>query len=161
MRKSILLIALFVLFLFPCFSQEWVISTSQGDKTLIVPEGMTLEEAYQTMAQLYWEERYDREELQATVEDLTASAQTYIDSIEALQSAEKALRDDYDSLLALYKEKTKTPWIEGLLGADMGYNLDGSLTAGLWGGVLIKERVLAEAGFRYPLGLTFKLGVVI
>lgn len=161
MRKILFIVLMIAFFLAPAFSEEWVISTSQGDKTLVIPEGMTIEEAYQKMAQLYWEERYDREELQDTVATLTKSAEGYISKIEDLETSNDSLLSDYEELVSLYEEKTKVPWVKGVIGADMGYAFDNSMTATLWGGVLLKERVLAEAGIRYPWALTIKLGVVI
>ena len=54
MKRILVLALMMVSLLVPAFSEEWVISTSQGDKTLVIPENMTIEEAYQKMAQLYW-----------------------------------------------------------------------------------------------------------
>lgn len=150
--------------LMTCFllAEEWVISTSQGDKTLVIPEGLTLEEAYCQMAQLYWEERYDREELQTTVVDLTEKAEAYISSNESLIETQTQLIQSYEDLSGLYEEKLKTPWFKGLLSVDLGWSpVSNQLNGTLYGGVLIKERVTLEAGLSYPLEVHLKAGVLI
>ena len=160
--KRILITLICLLMTCSLFAEEWVISTSQGDKTLVGPEGMTLEEAYCQMAQLYWEERYDREGLQSTVADLTEKAESYISSNESLIETQTQLIQSYEDLSGLYEEKLKTPWFRGLLSVDLGWSIiDNQLNGTLYGGVLIKERVTLEAGLSYPLEIHLKAGVVL
>lgn len=162
MKRIFLLIALTLLTVGALYAQdEWIISTSQGDKTLVVPEGMTLEEAYCQMAQFYWEERYDREELQATVADLTEKADSYIASNEELIQSQTELIQNYKDLSSLYEEKLKTPWFKGLLSVDLGWSIPSNQMNGtLYGGVLIKDRITLEAGLGYPWEVHLKAGVV-
>ena len=160
MKKALLLL-ISIFMVYPLFAEGWIISTSQGDKTLVVPEGLTLEEAYCQMAQLYWEERYDREELQSTVEDLTEKADDYITSNKELIQSQTELIQNYKDLSILYEDKLKAPWIRGLLSIDMGWSItDGQFNGALYGGILIKERVTLEAGLSYPWRIHLKAGVV-
>lgn len=162
MKRILICFLLGVFITVRLFAQEWTIPTSQGDKTLIIPEGMTLEEAYCQMAQLYWEERYDREELQDTVEELTSKAEAYITSNESLIQSQTELIQNYQDLSSLYEEKLKTPWFKGLLSVDLGWSIpDNQLNGTLYGGVLIKERVSLEAGLSYPWEVHLKAGVVL
>ena len=140
--------------------QSWTISTSQGEKELIVPEGMTLEEAYQTMAVMYWEERYDREELQASLDQLAADAQSYLDDATASRKALNELLLSYQNLVSLYEDKTTIPWVKGTLGMDFGYRVDNTFSGTLWGGVVFKEKVTLEAGLSYPWNLHLKAGII-
>ena len=162
MKRISLLIALALLTVGALYAQdEWIISTSQGDKTLVVPEGMTLEEAYCQMAQLYWEERYDREELQSTVETLTIKAEDYMTANESLIQSQTELIQNYSDLSELYEEKLKTPWFRGLLSVDLGWSIPSNQMNGtLYGGVLIKDRITLEAGLGYPWEVHLKAGVV-
>lgn len=162
MKRILICFLLGVFITVRLFAQEWTISTSQGDKTLVVPEGLTLEEAYCQMAQLYWEERYDREELQATVADLTEKADSYIASNEELIQSETELIQNYKDLSSLYEEKLKTPWFRGLLSVDLGWSIpNNQLNGTLYGGILIKERVTLEAGLSYPWELHLKAGIIL
>ena len=122
---------------------------------------MTLEEAYQQMAVMYWEERYDREELQATVEDLTIKSEEYIEANTALRESNDSLIQNYADLTALYEEKLKTPWVKGLFSVDLGWGTpDNRFNGTLYGGILIKERVTLEAGLSYPWELHLKAGII-
>ena len=159
--KKLFLFTIIFLFIYSILSADWTISTSQGDKTLVIPEGMTLEEAYQQMAVMYWEERYDREELQATVEDLTIKSEEYIEANTALRESNDSLIQNYADLTDLYEEKLKTPWVKGLLSVDLGWGIpDNRFNGTLYGGVLIKERVTLEAGLSYLWELHLKAGII-
>lgn len=162
MKRLLIFLVLSLCLLGTLYAQdEWTISTSQGDKTLIVPEGMTLEEAYQQMAILYWEERYDREELQDTVTDLTAKTEEYMTANESLIASQDTLIKNYADLSSLYEEKLKTPWFRGMLSVDLGWGIpDNQLNGTLWGGVLIKDKVTLEAGLSYPWELHLKAGII-
>ena len=161
MKRILICFLLGVFITVRLFAQEWTISTSQGDKTLVVPESMTLEEAYCQMAQLYWEERYDREELQATVADLTTKTEEYMTTNENLVASQDTLIQNYADLSSLYEEKLKTPWFRGLLSVDLGWGIpDNQLNGTLYGGVLIKDRVTLEAGLSYPWEVHLKAGVI-
>lgn len=140
--------------------QSWTISTSQGEKELIIPKGMTLEEAYQTMAVMYWEERYDREELQVSLDQLAASAQSYLEDATASRNALNELLLSYQQLASLYEDKTSVPWVKGILGIDFGYRVDNTFDGTLWGGVLIKEKITLEAGLSYPWNFHLKAGII-
>lgn len=160
MRK-LLIFVIFFLFSFT-LSADWTISTSRGDKILVVPEGLTLEEAYCQMAQLYWEERYDREELQATVKDLTEKTEEYIAINESLVKSQATLIQNYKDLSHLYEEKLKSPWMKGLLSVDIGFPLlEDRINGTIYGGVLIKERITLEAGLGFPWEVHIKAGVLI
>ena len=162
MKKFILCVLVGALAIAGLFAQEWTISTSQGDKTLVIPEGLSLEEAYCQMAQLYWEERYDREDLQDSVQVLTEQVSSYIEANKELQKEKDSLILSYSELSSLYEEKTRTPWFRGLLSADFGWSFyDNQMTGAIYGGVLIKERVTLEAGIRYPWSVSLKAGVII
>lgn len=162
MKRILICILIGVLAVSGLAAQEWTISTSQGDKTLVVPEGLTLEEAYCQMAQLYWEERYDREELQTAVDELTKKTEDYLASNEGLIQSQTELVQNYKDLTSLYEEKLKTPWFKGLLSVDLGWSpVSNQLNGTLYGGVLIKERVTLEAGLSYPLEVHLKAGVVL
>ena len=159
--KKLFLFVVISLFISSILSADWTISTSQGDKTLTIPENMTLEEAYQQMAVMYWEERYDREELQATVEDLTIKSEEYIEANTALRESNDSLIQNYADLTALYEEKLKTPWVKGLFSVDLGWGTpDNRFNGTLYGGILIKERVTLEAGLSYPWELHLKAGII-
>ena len=162
MRRIFLSLLLFIILILPLSASEqsWTISTSQGEKELIVPEGMTLEEAYQTMAVMYWEERYDREELQASLDQLTADAQSYLEDATASREALNELLLSYQNLVSLYEDKTTIPWVKGTLGMDFGYRVDNTFSGTLWGGVIFKEKVTLEAGLSYPWNLHLKAGVI-
>ena len=162
MRRIFLNLLLFIILILPLSASEqsWTISTSQGEKELIVPEGMTLEEAYQTMAVMYWEERYDREELQASLDQLAADAQSYLEDATASREALNELLLSYQNLVSLYEDKTTIPWVKGTLGMDFGYRVDNTFSGTLWGGVILKEKVTLEAGLSYPWDLHLKAGVI-
>lgn len=163
MKKAILLILIPLVFSLNLFaSEEWTISTSQGDKTLVVPEGLTLEEAYCKMAQLYWEERYDREELQKTVSVLTTKTEEYLEVNESLKESYSKLNSDYKELTNLYAEKTKTPLARWVFSLGVASSLEGTKNASfsLFGGVVVANSVLFEAGISYPLGISLKTGIV-
>lgn len=162
MRRIFLNLLLSIILVLPLFASEqnWTISTSQGEKELTVPEGMTLEEAYQTMAVMYWEERYDREELQVSLDQLAASAQSYLDDATASRNALNKLLLSYQKLASLYEDKTSVPWVKGILGIDFGYRVDNTFDGTLWGGVLIKEKIILEAGLSYPWNFHLKAGII-
>ena len=161
-KKVLFLVLTLVFSLSVLFASEqsWTISTSQGEKELIVPEGMTLEEAYQTMAVMYWEERYDREELQVSLDQLAASAQSYLEDATASRNALNELLLSYQQLASLYEDKTSVPWVKGILGIDFGYRVDNTFDGTLWGGVLIKEKITLEAGLSYPWNFHLKAGII-
>lgn len=160
-KKALSLILLFLISICPLFSEEWIISTSQGDKTLIIPDGMTIEEAYQQMAVMYWEERYDREELQATMAELTTASEEYMKANEELRESQNILIQNYADLTTLYEEKTRVPAVRGLMSLDLGWDIiDNQLSGTLYGGVLIMDKVTVEAGLSYPWKAHLKAGII-
>lgn len=161
--KRLLFIILVLVFSLSLFaSEEWTISTSRGDKTLVVPEGLTLEEAYCKMAQLYWEERYDREELQETVSVLTTKTEEYLEVNESLKESYSKLNSDYKELTNLYAEKTKTPLARWMFSMGVSGSLEKveNTSFSFFGGVVVANSVLFEAGISYPLGISLKTGIV-
>ena len=163
MIKKFIAVALLALLSFTVSATEgeWTISTSQGEKTLVIPEGLSLEQAYQQMAVLYWEERYDRETLTATVAELTAEVEAYQSSVEELTSSQEELIGLYRDLQSYYEadSESKSPWVKGMFSSAVGYDWKNkSIAVDLWGGVILKDLFIVEAGLGYPWSAKVKLG---
>lgn len=134
------------------------IDTSIGKKTVVVPEGMTIEEAYCEMAKLYIEEKVDHEKLIAQTQDLIEKAQQYEEASQKVISLKETLIDYEKKLAELYKKLAKRPFVSPivLLGATTS-TFDKIDSVSLSAGVEVSDSfiVLAEAHYPWSFGLNF------
>jgi len=140
--------------------QSFKIQTSIGEKTLVVPDGMTIEEAYCEMAKLYIEERASYETLAIQTEDLVSKAKEFEETSRKLVSAKQELADKEAQLADLYKKLGKTPMFSPVVLVGMNTasfdRIDAfSISAGveIYGSAV----VLAEATWPWSFGI--KAGV--
>jgi len=154
--KKFMFVALLLLLLQSAFSQTYIIETSYGEEELVVPEGMTMEEAYKAMASLYLEERYNLENTLDELDKVRASYKEYIESVKgygtAVDNYEQTV-EDLEKIIELTSEKNFYPfWMAGL-----SFDLQGSYT--LSGGVGMKLKNWMVFGeIRTPLSVGLMVG---
>lgn len=105
-----------------CFGQSFVISTSQGPKQLVVPEGYTLEEAYCLLGQMYYEEKIEHDALIAKCDNLVTQVEAYVSQVDELNALNNSLNEDYKALNEnylqlsnLYDKMRKSSNVQGML----------------------------------------------
>ena len=144
---------LLVLISFPLIAQEsFIINTSQGEKEVVIPEGMTPTEAFLEMAKLYWEERWDHEQT------LKREQEAY-DQIDRLNVVIDDLQKEIEKLQEQLRETERL--LDKALKPDP-FALRTIITYGnnsVGGGLSITlfESVGASLSAEYPLG--FRVGI--
>lgn len=144
------------------FADSWSydIETSRGTKTIVLPDGMTFEEAYIEMSKLYIEERYNLEDLMAQTDELVKKAEAYEASSEALQKLQKELSDKTEEINNLYKKLNRTRVVYFLAEAGVSsaeFKKIDRIDAGF--GVLLFETVALIGEVSYPWSFGIKAGV--
>ena len=162
MKKILLIFTILILLLSHLPAVSFVIETSKGEKTLTVPEGLTLEEAYSEMARLYLEEKWAHEELIEQTNDLIEKSENYKTSSEEMTCLYQELLEKYDSLVASYEKKTKKTFFIPLISAGLGYNITQetmTYTAGF--GIMIYEKMFFKTHISYPWEVRLEVGFSI
>lgn len=152
--KKFLLLFIFIPSLL--LSQEFTVETSRGEQRLVIPEDMTLEEAYVQMAGLYLEERYDLEEALKEIDDLTEEVSDYIVEVEDLQKEVDILQEENAELRELYEKERRSQFLRPV--ASIGAGIDDSFhyVQGSFG-IQLFESWFATTDIQYP----FRLGISI
>jgi len=140
------------------FSQEFTIATSKGEVDLIIPEDMTLEEAYENMASLYLEERYDLEEALAEIDKLTSEAEEYIEEVNRLEEEVDILQNDNEELQDLYDRETRDEAISILFDIGFGIESDLSYFLSTSFGVQLFDTWYGQIQVSYPIRIGLSLG---
>lgn len=139
---------------------EFVVSGSFGTKTLIIPEGTTIEEAYVEMAKLYLEEKADNEKLISQLEDIIQKSNDYEVTSLKLKSLQEDLNEKNKELIKLYQEITKpvlfSPLIDFGITTSEFKKIDG-MSLGL--GVEILEKAMLSCVISYPFSIGIRAGV--
>lgn len=142
------------------FAQSFQVQTSIGTKTLVVPDGMTIEDAYVEMAKLYIEERADHEKLISQTEDLVEKAKKYEEVSNELNNIKSDIIDKDNEIINLYKKLNQKRFLAPLfmLGVKTeGFKkVDGVSIAA---GVEIFERASLFVEMSYPWSIGLKAGV--
>lgn len=153
--KKLLLLFLFLPSLL--FSQEFTVETSRGEQRLVIPEDMTLEEAYVQMAGLYLEERYDLEEALGEIDNLTEEVSKYIVEVEDLQREVDLLQQENAELRRLYEEERKPIFIRPIASIGAGVEDTMNYVIGSFG-IQLLEDWYATTDVQYPLRLGVSVG---
>ena len=137
------------------------IETSDGIKTIILPEGMTFEEAYIEMSKLYIEERLDHEALIAQTQDLIAKSKEFEEASVELQALQKELAEKTEELSNLYKKLGRVHPVyflttAGITTGTLFQTVD-SINVGF--GVELFETWLTILEVSYPWTFGVKVGV--
>lgn len=151
------LVSLFLLISILCYPQEFQIETSQGTKTLIIPEGKTVEEVLVEIAELYWKERYDLEALQEDHLELIQKIEQYKNSINELEQKVQSLIRDQDDLINLYEKKERRSNFKFIPLLGVGFNnkdLSGKLGIGLF----LFDKILVQLELSLPYELSIMFG---
>lgn len=154
--KKFILIILFTPSLL--LAQTFTIDTSRGEVTLVIPDGVTLEEAYQEMASLYLEERYDLEEAIEEIDSLTEEIERYILEVEELQKEIDALQEENSILVELYERELRTDAFSPMVSLGFGIEGDTSYYGSASVGLRFFESWFVTADFSYPVRLGVGIG---
>lgn len=154
--KRIILILLFIPSLLA--AQTFTIETSRGDRTLTIPENMTIEEAYQEMASLYLEERYDLEEALDNIDNLTEEVEEYVVEVEDLQEEVDTLQEENEKLNELYEKEIRTDIVSPIASVGFGIEGDTSYYGSVSVGLQFFESWFITADVSYPVRLGIGIG---
>lgn len=155
MKKIIILIFLFISVL--GFTQTYEIETSQGVRTITVPEGYTLEQTLIEIAGLYFEERYDLEELLQDHSELITEVEQYQEMVDIYREEIHELMEKYSELTELYEKKQRMANFLFLPTAGIDYSNDSGVQGKFGIGLLLFQRawIQLEIGVPYSIGFTF------
>lgn len=144
-------------------SAVYTVPTSRGDVKMVIPDGVTIEQAYVGVAQLYLEERYDYEELRDSADQLITDVTDYQGQVAQLTLDYQNLSQAQTGLTTVLDAKVKTDWIQPLVFLSIGsigsvpiFN-GSSITIG----VLAFEKIIVGTSVIYPFSLGFTIGMVI
>ena len=136
------------------------IETSQGTKTIVLPEGMTFEQAYIAMSKLYIEERIDHEALIAQTENLVLQAKEFEAASVKLKELQSELVAKEEEIASLYKKLNRIHPVYFLFTGGVSTNefkaVD-SIDIGF--GAELFEYLVVIAEVSYPWSLSLKAGV--
>ena len=82
-----------------CFSDTvYKVNTSQGEKTVVVPTGMTCEDVMLTLAKNYYEISYEYDSTLEDLSDLKSEVEAYVEENKTLRESRAQLEKDYQDL---------------------------------------------------------------
>ena len=98
MKKFLICIILSMISL-ACFSgTSYVVDTSQGQKSVVVPDGMTCEDVMLTLAKNYYEISYEYDSALEELGNLKSEVLSYIEENKSLRESRAQLEKDYQDL---------------------------------------------------------------
>ena len=98
MKKFLICIILSMISL-ACFSgTSYVVDTSQGQKSVVVPDGMTCEDVMLTLAKNYYEISYEYDSALEELDNLKSEVLSYIEENKSLRESRVQLEKDYQDL---------------------------------------------------------------
>ena len=98
MKKFLICIILLMIPLM-CFSgTSYVVDTSQGEKSVVVPDGMTCEDVMLTLAKNYYEISYEYDSVLEELGNLKSEVLSYIEENKSLRESRAQLEKDYQDL---------------------------------------------------------------
>lgn len=155
-RKIFLFIVLFLIS-FLSFTQSFEIETSKGIVKLVVPENLSIEEAYQQIAQMYLEERYDLQESLDIIDSLNKEIDEYIEKVSDYIEKVDNLNLEKDELIKLLEEKNKPKFISPflLIGGGVEDINPYSLFVDIQAGIILFERWTLTTILEFP----FRIGI--
>lgn len=139
-------------------AQEFSIDTSRGPQTVTIPEGMSFEEAFLTMAGLYLEERFDLEEALEQVDALTEEIEGLLISIDNYIEMVDYYESEVERLLELYENALRTAFLQPYLSVGGGIDLLNRPYGELGLGISLFEMWFITADVRVPLQIGLTLG---
>jgi len=143
-----------------CFSQSYEIETSQGVRTITVPEGYTIEETLIEIFQLYLEERWDLEALLTDHAELITEVEEYKVLVNEYEIKVNDLLTDYDDLVKLYDKREALA--NFLFMPTIGFSYGEEQLSGRFGlGILWFQRVFTTLNIETPYRIGFTLGIKI
>ena len=153
-------IFLFFSFVDVLTAKSYVIETSRGEQTVVIPDGYTEEQAFLEMSKLYLEERFDHEELLGQTENLLASIENYKSEVQNYMEKNTLLVKENDELVALYKKLSRVRLVTPRLALRGGFSLDTEEPLiGVSAGVEVLEKLTIMTEVSYPLSLGLQIGV--
>ena len=152
MKKFLICIILSMIPLM-CFSgTSYVINTSQGEKSVVVPDGMTCEDVMLTLAKNYYEISYEYDSALEELDNLKSEVLSYIEENKSLRESRAQLEKDYQDLVKkqdkLLRKQNFLMYIKpsAVFG---GYRTTG-LSASL--GFILNTSSMVEAGLTFECG---------
>ena len=98
MKKFLICIILSMISL-ACFSgTSYIVDTSQGQKSVVVPDGMTCEDVMLTLAKNYYEISYEYDSVLEELGNLKSEVLSYIEENKSLRESRAQLEKDYQDL---------------------------------------------------------------
>ena len=93
--KKILACIILLMIPFMCFSDTvYKVSTSHGEKTVVVPEGMTCEDVMLTLAKNYYEISYEYDSTLEDLSSLKSEVEAYVEENKTLRESRAQLEKD-------------------------------------------------------------------
>ena len=94
--KKILACIILLMIPFMCFSDTvYKVNTSHGEKTVVVPEGMTCEDVMLTLAKNYYEISYEYDSTLEDLDNLKSEVEAYVEENKTLREPRAQLEKDY------------------------------------------------------------------
>lgn len=140
-------------------STSFEVETSKGIKTVRVPEGETLEEAFKTVSVLYLEEKWDHEELIEETENLIKDTEDYKEKVNLTTKEKENLLKDYEDLKKLYEKEKRVRLFTPSIIFGAGFNvIKQTPTAQIMIGGDLFERFSVFTSVNYPLSVGLNVG---
>ena len=151
--KKILACIILLMIPFMCFSDTvYKVNTSHGEKTVVVPDGMTCEDVMLTLAKNYYEISYEYDSTLEDLSDLKSEVEAYVEENKTLRESRAQLEKDYQDLV---KKQDKLLRKQNfLMYIKPSAVFDGYRTAGLSAslGFILNTSSMVEAGLTFECG---------
>lgn len=151
--KKVLAYIILLMIPFLCFSDTvYKVNTSQGEKTVVVPEGMTCEDVMLTLAKNYYEISYKYDSTLEDLSNLKSEVKAYVEENKALRESRAQLEKDYQDLTK--KQDKLLSKQNFLVYVKPSAIFNGYETAGLGAslGFILGASSMIEAGFTFEYG---------
>lgn len=169
MKRLLILLIMLPAITLGCFPDSvYKVDTSYGEKTVVVPEGLTCEDVMLILAKNYYELSYEHDNSLKELETLSNEVKNYIDENRKLRDSQAQITNDYKELVSKFDSLQRSQ--NFLLYVKPGVIFTGFIPSGadLSAGTIMGTSFMIEAGISVPFNilspsspgnLTWRLGL--
>ena len=155
--KKFLICIILLMIPFMCFSgTSYVVDTSQGEKSVVVPDGMTCEDVMLTLAKNYYEISYEYDSALEELDNLKSEVLSYIEENKSLRESQGHLEEIYQSLSKKQDKLLKKQNFLAYIKPSMIFNGHGSPGLGVSAGFILGTSFVVDAGLSFELDPSIK-----
>ena len=155
--KKILIYIILLMIPLMCFSStSYVIDTSQGEKSVVVPDGMTCEDVMLMLAKNYYEISYEYDSALEELDNLKSEVLSYIEENKSLRESQGHLEEIYKSLSKKQDKLLKKQNFLAYIKPSMIFNGQGSPGLGVSAGFILGTSFMVDVGLSFELDPSIK-----